>query len=819
LTGGTATLTTSTLAVGSHALTAVYSGDTNFTGSTSPVDTQTVDQADTSTTLTSTPDPSVFGQPKTLTATVTPVPPGAGTPTGTVDFYDGATLIGTATLTGGTATLTTSSLAVGSHPLTATYSGDASFTGSTSPVDTQTVTQGATATALTSAPDPSVFGQPKTLTATVAAVSPATGTPTGTVSFFDGATLIGTSPLSGGTAALTVSGLSVGSHALTAVYGGDSSFSGSASPVDAQSVVKASSSTAVSVSPDPSVFGQPKTLTATVTAVAPGAGTPTGSVTFFIGGIPQAPVALVGGVATLTTSSLPVGVRTVRAVYGGDGNFNGSSSPNVNATVTKANSATALTSAPDPSVFGQAKTLTATVTPVAPGGGTPAGTVSFFEGATLLGTATLSGGVATFTTSGLAVGTHALTAVYNGNAGFNASTSPVDTQTVTQAATSTVLVSAPDPSVFGQAKTLTATVAAVAPGAGTPTGTVDFHDGATLIGTASLVGGTATLTTTSLGVGTHAMTALYSGDTNFTGSTSAVDTQTVTQAATSTVLVSAPDPSVFGQAKTLTATVAAVAPGAGTPTGTVDFHDGATLIGTASLVGGTATLTTTSLAAGSHALTAVYGGDTQFTGSTSPVDTQSVVKASSTTAVGVSPDPTVFGEPKTLTATVAAVAPGAGTPTGTVTFFVGGIPQAPVALAGGVATLTTATLPVGVRTVRAAYNGDANFNGSTSPTVNETVNKASTTTALASAPNPSAPAQAVVLTATVAAVPPGGGTPAGTVGFFDGATLLGTGTLSGGVATFTTSGLTVGTHALTAGYNGNAGYNASTSPVDTHVVM
>ncbi|MFE2750353.1 Ig-like domain-containing protein, partial [Streptomyces scopuliridis] len=139
-------------------LTAVYSGDTNFMGSTSPVDTQTVTKAATTTALTSAPDPSVFGEAKTLTATVAAVPPGAGTPTGTVSFFDGATLLGTGTLSGGVATFTTSALSVGSHLLTAVYSGDTSFMGSTSPVDTQTVTKAATTTALTSAPDPSVFG-------------------------------------------------------------------------------------------------------------------------------------------------------------------------------------------------------------------------------------------------------------------------------------------------------------------------------------------------------------------------------------------------------------------------------------------------------------------------------------------------------------------------------------------------------------------------------------------------------------------------------------------------------------------------------------
>ncbi|KJY40399.1 hypothetical protein VR41_15060, partial [Streptomyces sp. NRRL B-1568] len=84
--------------------------------------------------------------------------------------------------------------------------------------------------------------------------------------------------------------------------------------------------------------------------------------------------------------------------------------------------------------------------------------------------------------------------------------------------------------------------------------------------------------------------ATYNGDANFVGSTSPVDTQTVIQAATTTVLVSLPDPSVFGEAKTLTATVTATAPGAGTPTGTVDFFDGATLLGTGTLNSGVATL-------------------------------------------------------------------------------------------------------------------------------------------------------------------------------------------------------------------------------------
>uniref|UniRef100_UPI0005275494 Ig-like domain-containing protein n=1 Tax=Streptomyces novaecaesareae TaxID=68244 RepID=UPI0005275494 len=160
--------------------------------------------------------------------------------------------------------------------------------------------------------------------------------------------------------------------------------------------------------------------------------------------------------------------------------------------------------------------------------GTPTGTVSFFDGIVLVGTATLdAGGTATFTTSDLGVGIHALTAVYSGDSAFNGSTSPA--------------------SVFGQPKVLTATVTATAPGAGTPTGTVSFFDGVTLLGTGTVVAGVATFTTSGLGVGIHALTAVYSGDTSFNGSTSPIDPQTVTTADTTTALTSAPDPSVFGQ--------------------------------------------------------------------------------------------------------------------------------------------------------------------------------------------------------------------------------------------------------------------------------
>jgi hypothetical protein len=132
---GLAVLTTMPLGTGYHALTAVYQGDPHFTLSTSPVLNQLVKQAATTTTLGASVNPDTAGQPLTLTATVSPAAPSAGTPTGTVVFWDGGTDLGTGTLSGGAATLTTAALTPGSHSLSAAYLGDGNFTASTTVAD------------------------------------------------------------------------------------------------------------------------------------------------------------------------------------------------------------------------------------------------------------------------------------------------------------------------------------------------------------------------------------------------------------------------------------------------------------------------------------------------------------------------------------------------------------------------------------------------------------------------------------------------------------------------------------------------------------
>jgi uncharacterized repeat protein (TIGR03803 family) len=172
------------------------------------------------------PSSTVFGQGVTLTATVSSA---RGTPTGEVEFFDGATLLGTSTLSDGAATIQTTTLSVGPHGLSASYLGDGGFLSSTSPNASVTVGRATTTTTLASAPNPSTRKQLLIVTATVAAIVPAAGIPTGQVQFFDGKKRLGTATLASGAASLQVAFNSMGSHGLTATYGGDGNFVGSAS--------------------------------------------------------------------------------------------------------------------------------------------------------------------------------------------------------------------------------------------------------------------------------------------------------------------------------------------------------------------------------------------------------------------------------------------------------------------------------------------------------------------------------------------------------------------------------------------------------------
>ena len=477
--------------------------------------------AATTTTVTSSVNPSVFGQSVTFTATVSS---GGGTPTGMVTFKEGASTLAVSPLISGVATFTAPSSVintVATHTITASYSGDINFTSSSGSV-LQTVNQACTATVVTAAPNPSLNGQPVTFTATVSAVTPGTGTPTGTVTFMDGSTSLSTGGLGNGTATFSTSSLPAALHNIAAVYGGDTNFTGGTAATLVQQVQYPTSAGLVS-SATSVTFGTVVTFTATITDTT----TPAGNVTFLDGANPLAVSPLdSSGTATFSTSSLPGGTHTIGMIFGGVTTWATSSAATLLQTVTPASTATTVV-APNPSLDGAVVAITATVTGII--GFMPVGTVTFLDGGTLLGTSLLNSDRAGLTTS-LSAGSHTLTAVYGGDGNFKGSTSATSVQTVRQSTTATVSSSA-NPALAGSSVTFTGTVS----GSSTPTGTLTFEDGGTSIGTATLSGGTATLTTSSLTAiaSAHTITAIYGGDSNFAGSTSDPLAQTISRSDTS----------------------------------------------------------------------------------------------------------------------------------------------------------------------------------------------------------------------------------------------------------------------------------------------
>jgi len=263
---------------------------------------------------------------------------------------------------------------------------------------------------------------------------------------------------------------------------------------------------------DPSSYGEFISLTATIVP-----STATGSVTFEDGGTALGSGTVVGGTATFDISTLSTGSHSLTAFYGGDANDGNGVSPVLNQKVVQATSRTKLSSSVNPSTYGETITLVASVSP-----NTATGTVTFQHGSTVLGSSTMSGGNATFSTPVLTVGSHSLTAVYGGDVNDLASTSSAITQTVIKTPTATKLTSSPNPSSLGRSVTLTAAVAPL-----TATGTVTFKHGSTTLGTSVLSHGQATFSTSTLSAGSHSLTAVYGGDADDDPSTSAAVIQVV----------------------------------------------------------------------------------------------------------------------------------------------------------------------------------------------------------------------------------------------------------------------------------------------------
>ncbi len=568
-----------------------------------------------------------------------------------------------------------------------------------------------------------------------------------------------------------------------------------------------STTVVVTSSLDPSLVGNSVTFTATVTTGA-GTGALVGTVTFSVDGVqfPGTPINVdANGVATstYTTSTLPIGANDITAQYS-DTNGAHLMSP-ISAVLVQTvieGTSVALVSSLNPSAVGQNVTFTATVSGGA-GGATPDGNVTFMDGSTILGTIPLSpsgvagAATASFTTGNLSNGLHVITATYNGDVqkGIQANTSnPVNQLVLVPSIV--MLTSSVNPSIFGNSVTFTAVVTSSS--TQTPTGAVNFFNGATPIGTANLsAAGQAVFTTASLPAGTDSITAVYVGD-NYNGSgTSNIVSQVVKMAATATALSASPLPAIAGGSIVLTATIT-VTQGVSTPTGMVTFTSGAVTLGSA-MVGSneTATLTVT-FPPGSQSIVATYSGDANDVGSASAPLILTVQIAATTSTVTSNLNPSVVLSPVTFSVQVSG---NGGIPTGTVTFSADGVAIGMALLsATGAASISDANLTVGSHSITVAYGGDTNDAPSTG-TLTQVVNTISTATALGSS-TAGGNTPEVILVATV--VGASGPTPTGTVTFQMGNVVLGSAPLNSNGVAILAPNLPAGMDNIVAIYSGDS---------------
>jgi hypothetical protein len=422
---------TSGLGAGSYSVLYKFSGDSNFISATDSSTTLKVQPALTTISVTSSNQSASYGSEVTFTGTVTPSA-GSGTPQGSVAFYDGnVALSPVEPLNAGLAKFPTSSLAVGTHSITAVYQGSTDYGTSTSAPFTQVVATDSTNTAITSSGNPADYGS--TIKFTVIVTSSGT-TPDGTVTILDGNTPL-TKPilLTSGVASITVSTLESGSHSLTASYSGSANFSGSTGALT--QVVNY-------LVPDFATLAYPQPIYAGTSSVTLGgtigAGNiyPVGAtVSITVNDVAAYPPAVVQNDGTFSASvdthNLGLGSYAVTYKFATTGNFKGISDNSTRLVVQPAATFTKVTSSTQETSYGSPVVITASVSNV-DSSSTPSGSVAFFDGGNQLGsTVVLSGGQAVFQIGTLDVGSHSITAKYaSDTTNYTDSTSSVLTETI-----------------------------------------------------------------------------------------------------------------------------------------------------------------------------------------------------------------------------------------------------------------------------------------------------------------------------------------------------------------------------------------------------
>ena len=531
---GVASITVSTLQCGSHTITATYEGNNCYTSSSSSSISHQVSKADTSIIVA---DVSLDSTGVTLKAHLSVVFPGSDTLTGQpVEFYvDGTSLqpsvgyaycdaSGDAILTIDITDPVLSEIGPGDHLIKAVFAGNGNLNGCES--DELDFSAGSATTVISISADvhSPVYGQNVKITATLSVVDLVVDLTGVEVMLYDNKIPMASSPLlcdSSGVVSVQSSTLSVGSHVITAEFIGNNELNGCAG-IFIYIVGKANTDLGITV-PSSSVYGQNVIITTNVSVRSPGSGDPTGMTVMFYDGPAVLGSSIVsGGVAVFETSCLSVGMHDISAILVPNGYLSIAASTNPSINVAAADTETKI-SAPIQSIYGDAVNFTATVTVTAPGAGIPTGAVTFYDGANILGTGTLSNGTATFSTNSMNIGSYSIRAVYAGDGNYSTSESDPVGFSISVRGTVTSLSSTHISSAIGEDATF---IAKVTSQVGHPTGVVEFYDGDTtvLLGTGILDADCkAAFSTDSLSLGKHTIIACYAGDGNFDASQASCD--------------------------------------------------------------------------------------------------------------------------------------------------------------------------------------------------------------------------------------------------------------------------------------------------------
>jgi len=614
--------------------------------------------------------------------------------TGSVTLTDSAQPLSTLVLSSGGATFTSNSFAPGTHTITATYSGDPNDASSQSPPLTLVVLPDSTHLQLSALPAAAPFGSLPQLN-----VSIMPNAATGLIRLHDLASSAVTDmALSNGAASFSLATLPIGSHTLSVTYAGDANDAPSAS--FSTTTVVTLIPTIITLAPISGSVSYGTAITLTAQLSPAGAG---GTVTFTDSVTGQFALVPAASATDTIVRGLSTGLHNLQATYSGDATHAAAVSQIASVNIVSRTTSTILAPIPTTLTAGSALLLSASVFPAS-----ATGTVIFRDTASgIIGSASLTTGIATFPASALLPGAHALTASYIGDANNLPSTSPQQALAILLHATTLQFVSLQATSVFGAPETLSTTLLP-----STATGTVIFRDGGTILGSVVVAEGLASLVLPQLALGSHTFAAAYSGDGwNSPAATPGLSVRIVPDP-TLTTLILAANPTVVGTPVTINILVSAPYTTSG---GSVILRSGSQILGSGVIrnaIQGKGSLTlvfaTTNLFPGTYPISASYLGDPANLPSDSLPTNQTftIIPKPVMGSLTVSANPVAAGEPVTVTAVMTS----SSSPAGRITFAANGSPVATVTLdANGHASATLPALPPGSWVVAATFAASAPF--------------------------------------------------------------------------------------------------------------